>query len=67
MASEKGNLSSFARRNIKWEVSEFMRTGINHHDCVEKQTENMSGVQLGRGQLTDEHRGEVSQEQVGVR
>lgn len=36
MALEKGKLSSFTRKHIKWEVSEFMRTGINHHDPVEK-------------------------------
>lgn len=44
MAPEKGKLSSFARRNIMWEVSEAVGTGINHHDRVEKQTKNKREV-----------------------
>jgi hypothetical protein len=36
MASENRMLASFARRNIMWEVSESMGTGINHHDRVKK-------------------------------
>lgn len=42
MALEKGKLSSFARRNIMWEVSEFMGTRINHHDPVEKEAKTKS-------------------------